>query len=155
MLAVDMSCGLNIEDQVSPGKGHDKIINTITPVRSGVWQLWSGSWTKYSEGVFAEEGLKKLKVLMSNQSLCLEQIGIQSIFSISEQTIRLWNGKDIIQDFGETEINSDLYSDYKNLSQLVLILELCPDCYNCVGLLDVGFPLFIQSGTYSTLTVNC
>ena len=93
---------------------------------------------------------------MSNQSLCLEQIGIQLISSISEQAIiRLWNGKDIIQDFGETEINSDLYSDYKKLSQLVLILELCPDCYNCVGLLDVGFPLFIQSGTYSTLTVNC
>ena len=38
---------------------------------------------------------------MSNQSLCLEQIGIQLISSISEQTIiRLWNGKDIIQDFG-------------------------------------------------------
>ena len=93
---------------------------------------------------------------MSNQSLCLEQIGIQLISSISEQAIiRLWNGKDIIQDFGETEINSDLYSDYKNLSQLVLILELCPDCYNCVGLLDVGFPLFIQSGTYSTLRVQC
>ena len=35
MLTVDMLCGLNIEDQVSPGKGHDKIINTITPVRSG------------------------------------------------------------------------------------------------------------------------
>ena len=93
---------------------------------------------------------------MSNQSLCVKQIGIQLIYSISEKTIiRLLNGKDIIQDFGETEINSDLYSDYKNLSQLVLILELCLDCYNHVGLLDVGFHLFIQSGTYSTLTVNC
>ena len=88
---------------------------------------------------------------MSNQSLCLEQIGIQLISSISEQAIiRLWNGKDIIQDFGETEINSDLYLDYKNISHSVLILELCLDCYDRVGVLGVGLPFVIFSDPSGT-----
>ena len=59
MSTVGMWWGLNIEDQVSPGKGHDKIINTITPVWSGAtvvgWATLGGPpWVAPEQNILRE-----------------------------------------------------------------------------------------------------